>query len=182
MPWRSVGWSWMWPTVIWGLITWRALMLQWLVMWPVQCVIVMSVAVSSVGWVRSSWAAPVVAASILVLWSRVTSMNQAVMSSKVGLWSASALPVSVFMVVSRTQSGMVTFVQFVMCCLSSWGRYSVLTVHNDMSILITFIAPNVRAVSCDMSWFLTLKQQSSVQHHITCGGWDDHYHELLCSI
>ena len=68
-----------------------------------------------------------------------------------------ALPVSFFMVVPQTQSGMVAFVCFVMCHWNSRRKYSVWAVHDDVSILIAFIATNVRTMLSDVSWFLTLK-------------------------
>ena len=187
MPWWSVGWSWMWPTEISGSTTWRGLVFGWLVMWLVQCVMVRSVAVSSVSWARSSWVAPMVAASILVLWSRVAFMQivmtQASMSSVVQSWSGSALPASIFTVVPWTQSGMVTFVLFVMCHWGSGRRYSVWTVHDNMTILVAFIAPNVRAMLCDMSWFLTLETAILfIWHHINCREWDNCCHEMLYGI
>ena len=44
------------------------------------------------------------------------------------------------------------------------------TVHDNITIFITFIAPDLRAVSCDMSWFLTLETAILfVQYHINCG-------------
>ena len=87
------------------------------------------------------------------------------------------------MVVPQTWSGIVTFVWFVMCCWRSRRRYSVWTVHDDMPIFIAFIAPNVRAMSFDISWFLTLETAILfVWHHNNCGGWGDHCHELLWGI
>ena len=49
MPWRSVCWSWMRPTVISGSITWRALRLGWSAIWLVQCV-------RQGLWLHSVWA------------------------------------------------------------------------------------------------------------------------------
>ena len=93
MPWRSIGWLWVWSTVIWWLTSQRSVMCGWSVMWLVWCVMVRSVAVSSVGWVRSLWAASVVAEYIPLLWSRAASMwitmTWALMSSVVGLnWTS----------------------------------------------------------------------------------------------
>ena len=56
-------------------------------------------------------------------------------------------------------------------------------VHDDMTIFITFIAPNVMTVSSIVSWFLTLKTAILfVWHYFDCGRWDDCCCELLCGI
>ena len=148
---------------------------------------VRSVAASSVGWVRSSWAPTVVAVSIQVLWSRLASMGismtQVVMSSAVGLWSWLALSVYILMVMPQAQSGMVTFGCLVMCHWCSGRRYSVWAVYGDMTVFITFLAPNVRTMSCNVSWFLALKAAILfIWHHFNCWGCDDHCCELLCGI
>ena len=153
-------------------------------MWSVMA---RSVVVFTVGWIRLSWTVPVVAASIPVLWSRVASVwimiTQAVMTSKIGLWSGLTSSVSILMVILWTWSGVVTFLWFVMCCWSSWRMYSVWAIHDNVTIFVTLIAPNVRAMSYHMSWFLTLETAIFViQHHSNCGGWDEHCHKLLHGI
>ena len=162
-------------------------MCGWSTMWPMWCVMVRSVAVSSVCWVRLSWAASVLAVSILVLWSRVASvwitMTWAKMSLVVGLWSGLVLSFSIFLVVLWAQSGMVTFVCLVMCHWCFGRRYFVWAVQDDMTTFAAFIAPNVRTVSCDVSWFLTLKAAILfIWHYADCWGWDDCHGELLSCI
>ena len=105
------------------------------------------------------------------------------MSLKARLWSGSAMPVSVFMAVSWTWSGMATSETFVVSCGGSWRRYLMWTTHDNVIIFITLVAPNMRAISCYMSLFLALEIAIFfVQHHIDCGRWDDCSCELLCSI
>ena len=187
MPWQFVGGAWTWPTTISGLITWRASMLGWSAMWSLRCVMVRSVAVYSLGWARLSWAASVVAVSIPVLRSRVPSMwnlmAQPAMSSKRWLWLGSPLPLSIFTVVPQTWFGMVAYVWFVVCHWSSWRWYSVWTFQDNVTIFFAFIAPNVRAMSCDISLLLTLETAILfIRHHINYQGWDDCCCELLWSI
>ena len=73
--WRSVLWLWAWSTVISGLVSWRTFMCGWSAMWSMQCIMVRSMAIASIDGAWSSWAAPVVAALIPVLWPSVASMN-----------------------------------------------------------------------------------------------------------
>ena len=92
-------------------------------------------------------------------------MSQAAMCLKVGLWSGLASPVSILTVLPQTWSGMVTLVWFVVYHWSSWRWYSVWTVHDNVTIFSALILPNVRAMSCHMSWFLTL--QAAIPFDIT---------------
>ena len=118
-------------------------------------------AVASVGGVQSLWAAPVVATVIPVLWPRVASvrimMTRAEMFLKMTLWSGSALPVSFFMVVSWTWSGMAMSGRFVMNYWGSWRRYLVWTIHDNVTIFTALIASNIWGISCYMSLFLALE-------------------------
>ena len=97
-------------------------------------------------------------------------MAQAAMSSKMRLYSGMTLPVSVFMVVSQTQSGMVTPVRFVVSHWISQRRYLVWTVHDNVTIFVTLIVSNMRAILCRMSLFLTLETVIFfVWHYVNCG-------------
>ena len=151
------------------------------------CAVLRLMAMASIGGVQSSWAASVVVASIPVLWSRVASvgimMTQVVMSVKVWLSSGLASPVSVFMVVSWTRSGMVIPVRFVVNHWSSQRRYLVWTIHGNVTIFVTLTTSNMRAISCYMSLCLTLETVIFfVWHYIVCGRCDNCSCELLCSI
>ena len=97
---------------------------------------------------------------------------------KMWLWPGTTLPVPVFMVVPGTWPGMVAFVWsgLVVLCWGSWRRYPVWTIHYNVSILITFETPNVRAVLCYISLFLALK---TVWHHIDCRWWSNCGSQLL---
>ena len=175
LSWRWLGWLWMWPIAISGLITWRVSMCGWSVMWSMWCVTVRSMAVASIGRVQSLWDASGVVASIPVLWSNVAfvgiMMTQFVMSSKMRLWSGSASPVSVFTVLSWTWSGMATSGTFVVSHWGSWRRYHMWTIHDNVTIFVALIAPNMRASSCYMSLFLVLESVIFfMRHHIDCEG------------
>ena len=78
---------------------------------------------------------------------------------------------------------MVTSVRFVVSHWGSWRRHSVLKVHDSVALFVTLIASNMRAIECNLSWFLTLETAIIfVWHYIDCGWWDDHCCELLCGI
>ena len=57
------------------------------------------------------------------------------------------------------------------------------TVHDNVTILITLKASNIRAISCYMSLFLALETAILfIGHHVDCGRWNNHGCELLYSI
>ena len=78
-----------------------------------------------------------------------------------------SLPSSIFPVVPWAQSGVAISVCLVVWCQCSWRRYSMRAVHDDMSIFIAFMTSDVRAVACNMSWFLAL-EVISLPHLTSC--------------
>ena len=57
------------------------------------------------------------------------------------------------------------------------------TIHDNVTILITLKASNVRAISCYISLFLALETAIFfIAHHVDCGRWNNHCCELLYSI
>ena len=173
LPWRSVEWSWVWSTAISWLISRRTSMCGWSAIWLKWHVMVRLMAVASIGGAQLSWAAPILAVSFLVLWPWTASvriaMTQPVMFSKMRLWSVLASPVSFLTVVSWTWSGMGTFGRFVMNCWDSWRRYLVWTIHDNVTIFVTLVASNMRAILCYMSLFLAL--ETNLPHVTSCWLW-----------
>ena len=144
MPWRLVGWSLLWPTVISGSITQRAANV-WMIYNVTSAVCHGEVC----GCVLCRLSEIIMSCFFsgcvyLVLWSRVASMQitmtQAAMSLVVGLWSGLALPVSIFPVVPGAPSGMMTFLCLVICHWCSGRRYSVWAVHDNMTVFIAFVS------------------------------------------
>ena len=140
-------------------------------------------------WSVSVMSCPCVAAFILVLWPWVAPawimMTWAVVPAKLRLWSGSASPVPVFTVVSWTWPCMATSRRFgfLMSCWGSWRRYPVWTIHDNVTIFVTLIASNMKAISCYMFLFLTLETVIFfVRHHVDCRRWKNCSCELLYSI
>ena len=56
-------------------------------------------------------------------------------------------------------------------------------IHDNMTILITFEASNVRVISCYVSLFLALETVILiVGHHVDCRQWNNHGSQLFYSI
>ena len=54
-------------------------------------------------------------------------------------------------------------------------RYPVWAIHDNVTILITFEASNIRAISCYMSLFLALEAAILIiGHHVGCRRWNNH--------
>ena len=57
------------------------------------------------------------------------------------------------------------------------------TIHDNVTIFITLIASNMRAISCYMTLFPTLDTVLFFMgHHTNCGRWNNHSCELLYCI
>ena len=169
--WQYVGWQWTWPTVVLRVVTWWAAVCGLSEVWLVWCVTASSVAVVSVCWMGLIWTASVVSVPVLLLWSGVASvqvtMARPLMSVISRLWSGPISSFSVFSVVSRAWSGVVVSVHLVMLCWCVWRWYFARAVHDYMSIFFAFMASDVRAVSCDVSWFLAMKTLIIlIWHHV----------------
>ena len=68
-------------------------------------------------------------------------------------------------------------------CWGSQRRYPVWTIHDNVTILVTLKASNVRAISLYMSLFLALEAVIIfIGHHVDCGRWNNCGCELLYSI
>ena len=81
--------------------------------------------------------------------------------------------------------GMVAFVQFglVVLCWCSQRRYPMWAIHYNVTILIIFKTPNVGAISCYVSLFLSLKTLIlTVWHHVDHRWWSDGDSQLLYCI
>ena len=159
----------------------------WSVMWPVWCDMVGSAAVALAYWTRSPWAASIASVPIPSLPSGAASvqvmMTGAVMSAIPTLWSGPISPISIFLVVSRAWPDVAVFVCLVMLCWCAWILYFVRAVHDYMSIFFMFMASDVRAVSCNVSWFLVLKTSVIlIWHHVDHWWWKDGCGMLLCCI
>ena len=125
-------------------------------------------------WLHLSWCCDPRVASVWIM----TTSQAAMVSAKMRLWSGTTLPAPVF------TSGVLNVdlawwpsgrFGFVMSHWGSWRRYLVWTIHDNVTIFITLIASNKRAISCYMSLFLTLETVIfSMWHHIDHGRWDDH--------
>ena len=157
------------PAVL-RVVAWWAVVCGGFVMWPVWCVMVGSVTVSSVCWTGPPWAASMAAEPVLLLWSGVASVQVMTAGTAVStvprLWSGLVSSFLVFPVVSRTWSGVTVSVCLVVWHWCSWRGYPVRAVH-DKSIFITFMISGVRAVSCNMSWFLALETLVfHIWHHV----------------
>ena len=70
-----------------------------------------------------------------------------------------------------------------MFCWSSQRRYHMWTIHDNVTILITFKTSNVRAISCYVCLFLALDTVILIiGHHTDCRQWNNHGGQLLYSI
>ena len=59
----------------------------------------------------------------------------------------------------------------VACWCARW-RYLIWAVHGNMSIIITVVAPYVRAIACHMADFLTLETPVIITgHSVDQQGW-----------
>ena len=183
----SVWWAWAQFTVVLGVVTWWASVCRWSVIWLVWCVKMGSAAVASVCWVGLPWAASIVDVPIPLLWSQVASvqvmMAGAAISAIPRLWSGPVSPDSIFLAASRVWPGVAVFVHLVMLCWHAWRWYLVRAVHDYMSIFFAFMASDVRAVSCNVSWFLALKTSVIlIWHHGDHWWWKDGCSKLMCCI
>ena len=164
--WWSVGWELMWSTAVPRVVTWWAVVCGWSVVWLVRHVMVGSATVASLCWMGFPWAASIVVVPIPLLQSGAAfiqaTMVWAVMSAIPRLWSGPASPFLIFLVVSRAWPGVAVSVQLVVLCWCAWSWYFVSAVHDYMSIFFAFMTSHMRAVLCDMSWFLAWKHQSSL--------------------
>ena len=110
--WGFVGWMWMQQATISGVVWWAAVC-RWPAVWSMWIVMARLMAVTPVCRIQALWATPVMMVSVPMSWSRMASigilMTWAAVSVKMWLRPWMALPVPVFIAVSGTWSGMVTF-------------------------------------------------------------------------
>ena len=143
LSWGFVGWIWMQQASISGVVWWAAVC-RWSVVWSMWSVTARSMAITPVCRIWVSWATPVMMASIPMLWSRMASIEilktWAAVSVKMWLRPWMVLPVPVFIAVSGTRSGMVTFVWFglVMLCWGSQRGNLMWAIHYNVTVFITF--------------------------------------------
>ena len=171
-----------------GVVSWITSVCGWSVMRSVWCVMVGSMAVIFMCWVLVWWATPGVAAVIPMSWPAAASVwimtTQVVVSVKMRFWSGMTLPVPVFMVVPWTWFGMVASVRsgLVMFCWGSQRRNPVWAIHDNVTILFTLKASNVRVISCYMSLLLAPETEILfIGHHVDCRRWNNHGCDLLYS-
>ena len=108
-----------------------------------------------------------------VMWSGTTSawtiVTVTLISTRVWLWSQPAIPVSFPVVVSIGQSGTMPCVLSPVSCRCAWWWYSIWTGWCYVAILITLKTMHIRAITCNVAQFLTLKTLISlIGHHIDC--------------
>ena len=165
LPWRFVGWSWAWSTVISGVVSWRTSICGWSAMrsdmvchgeingcnlyrWSVSIVSYFC------GGCDLSW--------FLWPWSNlcmnhVTTQAADVSENEIVIWISLHMS-HVFMdgvlkldLAWQLLGGF----DWWWCCWGSWRRYPAWTIHDNVTIFVTLIASNMRAISCYMSLFLT---------------------------
>ena len=156
-------WSALIPRVSWWAPVWR-----WSVMWGVTAGMIIT-------GVRALWSTPVVMSVVSMMWLGISfvwiTVTVAVVSAGRGFRPLSAVSVSVLVMVVRSWSSAVPGMGFwsVMACRCTWGRYVMQTIYYYVSILITFKAMYVWAMSCYMTWFLTLETSIFfMRHNIYC--------------
>ena len=122
-------------------------------------------------------------------WSGMASiwimMTWAAVSVGTWLWPGMTSPVSVLVAVSRAWHSMVAFMWFelVVFCWGSQRRYPVWIIHCNVTILIIFETPNVRANFCYMSLLLALKKAIFIIWHHADHRWrSDGGSQLLYSV
>ena len=167
-------------------VTWWVVVYGWSLVWLVGCHSG-SMTMALVCWMGLPWAAYIVAVAIPLLWSGVASVQVttagAAMSVILRLWSQPVSPFSIFLVVSRAWPGVAISVHLVMLCWCTWRCHFMRAVHNYISVFFKFLASDVRAVLCDVSWFLALKTLIIfVWHHVDHWGWKDGWSKMLCCI
>ena len=135
------------------------------------------------------WVTSVMVVIVPMSWSKTVSigimMTWTVVSVKLCLGPWMASPIPVLIALSGNWSGVVTFVQsgLVMLCWGSQKRNLTWAIHYNVTLLITFKTPNVRAIPCYVAMFLALETSVLIiWHHVDCRWWSDCGSQLLYSI
>ena len=178
-----VGWSRAGSAaILW--VSWWAPMWRWPSMWSDTARMVdLSI------WVWASWITSVMSSVVPMVWPRMASVGimvtLAAVSLKMWLWSGSTAFVPVFVTVAWGWPIGVSMSRMwsVAMCRCTWRWYPVQAIHYYVSIFITLKTSYIRAMACDVTWFLTLETTFLFMRHIIhCWGWYQCGWKLLCGL
>ena len=117
-----------------------------------------------------------------VLGEVYTLLNPNSLANHVNCFLVNLLPLSLKIYWLPTKVEYTCF-KYVAMCRCAWRWYPVWAIHYYLSIFITLITSYIRAMTCYVTWFLTLETMFLfVRHNIHCWVWHQCGCKLLCSL